>query len=686
MDFEKPKKQAVETAEVPIEPEKKKRSGLYDVEEIEGGGFDVILPGLIDKKSEAIVGTSRQRFETREEAEQAAGKARESVKVQLEKASLEKTFTPHFYNIKRLQDDSYRVTVPGAKSSETGYYLGSTHLDFGSWDEARDFYLSQRESDEQLVRNPLLELKTSENEKISFSDFNSYNPSVSPSEKKFEIMPSVESYILHKEKTLFENSNTMTYQNTIKEKGWEQKIFSFVDRYLKEGGVETAKKLGIERLDYLTPKQAAELSTQIVLDLRKYKDEDIAANVGETEADKMTTLEILKNGLNNKKDSRWKGNGICRNFTCATKAVFEALKANQTRFNLLRNTYALYDAGSEERYQPKRKTGDRYIIKKEEDEGRHAWNAFVTVSKEGEVDTTFVDVTWANRDLKTGQVENLDHTLSRMEALVHQAGNDLSDSAPDREGQIRRILSFYSLSYERLGQDKKKNTENEKQFLMFRALQLADRHGVISNLPPELIAKLGIEYQKRSDKVEINEIEALWTVHQAHKDLPMREIIEAYLKDKEGKRLSGRDGRGLVSEGEFKSGDFVVRDNQLQVEMFEQMKSRGNLSDLANTSPIFRSRMREVLPRLFVGFFPESKPVDAAELFHLVDKSSYMSAYRSYINPKSLSKESLERFFTRVRGNLEKLNPSLYRQNVAGMDSYQLVKQYDEIYEKLTKK
>lgn len=76
MDNEIPKYQAPETAKVPIDPEKKKRGSLYDVEEIEGGGFNAVLPGLIDKKSEDIVGTSIQRFETREEAEQAIEKSK----------------------------------------------------------------------------------------------------------------------------------------------------------------------------------------------------------------------------------------------------------------------------------------------------------------------------------------------------------------------------------------------------------------------------------------------------------------------------------------------------------------------------------------------------------------------------------------------------------------------------------
>jgi hypothetical protein len=77
MDFKKPKQQTPETPSKPVQPEQKKpRASLYDIEEIDGGGFNVIMPGLIDEKTESIVGTSRKRFETREEAAMAAEQAK----------------------------------------------------------------------------------------------------------------------------------------------------------------------------------------------------------------------------------------------------------------------------------------------------------------------------------------------------------------------------------------------------------------------------------------------------------------------------------------------------------------------------------------------------------------------------------------------------------------------------------
>lgn len=271
------KPEAPATAE-PIQeaskPEKRKTgSGLYDVNEVEGG-FEVTMPGLFDKKREAIVGTSKQRFETRKEAEQAAERAREGAKEHFERSSLEKTFTKYFYRIDKTRDGKFRVVLPGLIDSKTGYYVGTTHKDFESWQQAKEYFLQQRESEEKLTQKPLLEIQTSGNEKIAFSDLNSFNPRVAPSEKTHKVPSSIEKYLFNKEKIAGTKASASTYQETIKEKGWEKKMYSFVSSYLEKDGAEITKQLKIENLDSLTPKQAIELATQIVIDLTKYKKSD----------------------------------------------------------------------------------------------------------------------------------------------------------------------------------------------------------------------------------------------------------------------------------------------------------------------------------------------------------------------------------------------------------------------------
>jgi hypothetical protein len=161
--------------------------------------------------------------------------------------------------------------------------------------------------------------------------------------------------------------------------------------------------LGIEHLDALTPKQAIDLATRIVIDLTKYKwsdtkdvKSDVSLKPEKTGADKSTVQQLLQEGLNRRNDPNWEGNGICRNFASSVKAVFEALKASQTRFSQLRDTYVLYEGGMDE-FAPKRQK--KNVM--EMDRTGHAWNTFVTVSREGAANATIIDATWAKRNLDT---------------------------------------------------------------------------------------------------------------------------------------------------------------------------------------------------------------------------------------------------------------------------------------------
>lgn len=70
--------------------ESKKSSRLYDISEAEGGGFDIVMPGLLDKKEGLIVGTSKIHCENREEAEEKVRSSKENIRIQFEQSSLEK--------------------------------------------------------------------------------------------------------------------------------------------------------------------------------------------------------------------------------------------------------------------------------------------------------------------------------------------------------------------------------------------------------------------------------------------------------------------------------------------------------------------------------------------------------------------------------------------------------------------
>lgn len=658
--MEKNFRQQKSSAEYPnkeLGSEKKKViARLYNINEIEGG-FEVTLPGVFDKEREEIVGISRKRFGTREEAEKVAKSAQENIRIQSERASLEKTFTKYFYRIDETQDGKFRVVLPGLLDSKTGYYVGTTHKDFNSWNQAKEYFLLQRETEEKIIQKPLLEIQASENEKISFSNLDSFNPQVAPSEKSYDVPLVLGKYLSQKENFLLRNENGGTYQETIKEDSWEKKVFSFVSSYLEQEGAENIKDLKIKRLDALTPKQAIELSTNIVLDLSKYKYSDVGKKG--TEADKNSALIFLQKGLYEKNYLEWEGNGICRNIASAVKAVFESLKANQTKFNMLRNTYCTFEAGSEHKPQRGRQFGGI----------DHAWNTFVTISKEGTANTVIVDTTWAKRDYETKKIEGLDHTLTRMESIVYQAAMSLDRNVPGKDEQISHILSYFQLKTERPGGAGGHVAEEEETaYFLSRALKIVEKHDYYKKLNDGFVQKYAEMYSKKevSSRADKSEIEILWKLKQVDSSLPFYTILKGYLSNK---KLDDYD-----------APSFIVSDNNLQKEIFEQIKSEKDFDKFIKESPKFRVRMREILPQLFIDFSPATRAEDMKELLYLIDDSGYL---RSEKNRAGRTEEEIKSFFNRIRNNLRELNQNKYQELCVNLDDYQLIKHYNRIYGEL---
>lgn len=717
--FEQPKIPPTEIPNETPKPEVKKIGrGLYDINET-GGNFEVVLPGLFDKKRELIVGTRRESFSTREEAEQAIEKSREADRVLFERASLEKTYQKHFFRIDETKDGKFRVVLPGLVDSKNGYYVGTSYREFDTWDEAKEHFLKSRENEERLSQKPLLEVQTGENEKIAFSQLDAFNPRVAPSEQPREIPDSIKTYLMGKGRLDGTEPSASTYQETIKEKDWEQKLYSFVSSYLEKDGVETLKELGIEHLDALTPKQAIDLATRIVIDLTKYKwsdtkdvKSDVSLKPEKTGADKSTVQQLLQEGLNRRSDPNWEGNGICRNFASSVKAVFEALKASQTRFSQLRDTYALYEGGMDE-FAPKRQK--KNVM--EMDRTGHAWNTFVTVSREGAANATIIDATWAKRNLDTKEVEGLDHTLLRMEPVVHAVGQNLSENSPNKEEQVQHLLSYYVVKIEGSNQptpelppvnslDEKDKTyfrdiaikhfgekydltsvseeqvialgqrfiaevqkgqqqETERQFFTTRAVELMKRQGVPKEISPVLARAISAEYQKIGDDTDKSEIETIYKISQATSDVDFGAILRSYLKDKP---LS-----------DYHAESLMFADNDLQMKVFDQIKTHKDYNKLIKESPKFRAKMREAVPQLFLDFSPGTKPEDAAELKHLAGKSRLLSRYESMIDPRKPSEERINGFFEKARQALRAVNPEKYDASIANLDNYQLIKQYDRL-------
>ena len=722
-NIEQPPKPNGETPREGTKPQDEKESALYKIKKTKDG-FEVTFPGLLDKKREALVGTSTKRFKTREEAQEEANKIRADVGRQLELASLEKTFSSSS-RIDMTPDGKFRVLFPGGlHDPATGRYIGIGGKDFDSWKEAKEFFLQQRERGEKLTHNPLLEIKTAANERVAFSALDAFNPSVAPSEQPHSIPTSVEKYLMNNGRLDGSDPSALTYQETIKQKNWEKELFSFVSSYLENEGAATAKELGIDNLDALTPKQAVELSSRLVVDLTKYKKSDTRKPEGitlvepeKTQADQSTVLQLLQENLRRRNDPDWEGNGVCRNQASAVKAVFEALKANQTKFSRLRDTYCLFESGMDA-FNPRRNDTNVLEINKT----GHAWNTFVTISKEGSANAVIVDTTWGRRNLDTGEVEGLDHTLTRMEPIVHAIGRDLPDSAPEKEEQLKHILSYYSLKIEasqppqveivpndelsstqreyytqtaldvfgdkydlsnlnedqlvELGQDfiaklretqAREKQDSERQFFTTRALDLMTHQGVPDDLPQGLVDGIEKEYQKLAGSTDKSELETLYNLSKANPSVDFQSILRGYLKDKQ------------LQPG-YSDRLFIFNDDTLQKAVFEELKGREDFDKFLKEGSAFRIRMREALPGLFVGFYPEEKPEDAMELSYMIKESVVLR--NLMIDSRGQSADRIKTLFGKVRQSLKDVNPQGY-EAISSLDDYQIVKHYDKLYSRL---
>ncbi len=639
---------------------------LYDIHKT-NNGFEVNLPGGFNAKTETIFGSRTETFATQEEAERAVEQSEEATRIRFEMMSLEKNYTENFFRINRTEDGKFRVTLPGLIESKTGFYVGTTSKEFASWNEARDHFLKFREKEKKLSSNPLLVIQTGKNETIAFSQYDAFNPIVPPAENSHPIPDSIKTYLMANGRLDGTEPSASTYQETIKENLWEQNLFLFVSSYLEHEGAQTAKELGIKNLDALTPKQAVELTSRIVIDLTKYKWSDIATEENvmsheKTVADKTSVQQLLQDGLRKKDDPSWEGNGVCRNFASSVKAVFEALKANQTKFSQLRDTYCLFEQRIGE-FATKRKDADKIKTDIETNITGHSWNTFVTIS-EGAANATIVDATWAKRDLQTRRIVNLDHTLLRMEPIVYAVGNKISEEI-DNGSQIEHFLSYYTTMLE----GSRAASKTEIAFFTTRAVELMRIHGAPKNLPEALTKAIREEYQKIAGKVDKSEIETIFSIAQTNPDVDFRSILKIYLKEKP---LSN-----------YHVNSLVFANDQLQNMAFEVMKSDKDFEKFLKESPKFRIRMREAMPKLFFDFSPGTKPEDALELQFMVSRSQKLDRFESMIDPNNPSESRINKFFEKVRQLLQATNPEKFETIAAGLDNYQMIKQFDRLEKEL---
>jgi hypothetical protein len=258
-----------------------------------------------------------------------------------------------------------------------------------------------------------------------------------------------------------------------------------------------------------------------------------------------------------------------------------------------------------------------------------------------------------------------------MEPVVNAIGKELKESSPDREDQLKHILSFYMLKMEKLGGTGGfVSPEEEKRFYASRALELMTHQGVPHDLPRKFAEVLVQEYLEIAGKADKSEIETLYKISQDNPDLDFKNILRNYLKDK---KLS-----------DYHADILIFNNDDLQRAVFEEIKTNKDFDEFLKESPKFRMRMREILPQLFTDFSPLTKSEDAAELKYLARNQGMLNRYEHMVDPQKPSEEKIKSFFEKARQSLRAIDSQGYDENFAKLDDYQLVKQFNKIHRELT--
>lgn len=629
-------------------------------------GFKSILPKEINRETEKPEGIIEKNFATEEKALTETLEEKRKNIMEIEKISLAKTYDANF-KIEELNGERYEVQIPYPIFDQTGKLdsMALTHKEFNSWEEAKNFYLTMMRSVKEIFSPPssFLEIGINPNEKVAFTNYDDFNPFIVPSQEVYVIPQKVTEEIMNISTSLYHNyyenfpkNEAITYLNTTKEKNWQEKLFPFILSYCQTKGVSLLKELNIKKLDCLTPKQAIDLSTLIVINLTKYYTEDCCPHDKPVKADKMTVLEVLEDGLKNKDNPNWSGNGVCCTFTSSVKAVFECLKANQTSFSKLNNSYCLYSVGYSD---------PLYKI----DDDRHAWNTFLTISEKGETEILVTEVTWPNRNLDTGElIKQTDYTLIRTEPILYNLVANLEKTNPEKENIIKEALSYY---FKLICNIEKPFKPEIKRFYLNRALKIISDNNSYNNLPDDF---LDIFYQFNPYQETISKMQTLWHIAEVNKNFNFSPILKEYLD----KKLS-LDCFSI----EF-SRAFITPDEVFQKELFFYLKKNNYLDKIAK-NPRVRVRIRKVAPELLENFSPATNKDDYNELAYLISSSSQLAEFKKFIgdskknSPNELVKE-INKFYNFARQNLKYLFPDYYDKYVKDCTDYQIIRDYDEFY------
>lgn len=518
----------------------------------EGDKFVVTTPGGYTDKG--AIASYRRTVDSREEAERILREERENFNPRVELISIQKSFTT-FHSIRATEDGRYIVTFPALRSFDNPNLLvGASSKSYDTWEEARDFYLESRNLRE-YPEEAVFQLKMNGVD-YRFSHLNTFGQRPRLADKPIGVSEKAKAVLDFDSRNTPNPESAHTYYKTLEMPDWQDQVFRFIENYTKTPeGRQLVEKLGIKDLTLLTPQLATQLTLEVVTRLKKYNLAEMGVKHGETDSDQNNALYLLRRGLREKDSDDFKGNGICRNFASTVKVVFEAIKANQTKFNYLQDTYVFYESGPRADFDPSYEAQSQnagVTLRMKEAAAGHAWNSFVTVG-ENDISQTVVDATWSNFDYDTQQSIKLDYTVQRMEKDVYrnlkrkdtevdaeQAAQlyiFLLDSLPQQEGLVldketvarAKESNFYSVierdiksKYEGLSPDQYDNfaLKMYKKFIDMRSLE--------TNTQFYLGRAMEVIKRRESELSEDSATEITRLVAETKQDIGYFEVLSVY--------------------------------------------------------------------------------------------------------------------------------------------------------------
>src|SRR3989344_6605644 len=170
--------------------------------------------------------------------------ARDTFNPSVELASLQRSFSS-FHSIQAGEDGKYSVTFPAFRSLDNPSLLvGTSRKSFGTWEEAKSFYLetrNQREYPEEAV----FQLKVDDVD-YKFSHLNKFGQRPHLSDRPLEVSEKTKAVLDFDARNAPKPEYAQTYSRTLEVPDWQSQVFGFVENFAKTPeGQKMVGQLGI---------------------------------------------------------------------------------------------------------------------------------------------------------------------------------------------------------------------------------------------------------------------------------------------------------------------------------------------------------------------------------------------------------------------------------------------------------